>query len=62
MRAGQPVCSIDLLTIAFALIVVPLLGIAASTLAVFLASIGNSKPARAFFSGMLGLGLIWGGC
>ncbi len=52
---------IDLLTIAFALIVVPLLGSAASTLAVFLASIGNSKPARAFFSGMLGLGLtgIW---
>lgn len=52
---------IDLLTIAFALVVVPLLGVAASTLAVFLAAIGNSKPARSFFGGMLGLGLtgIW---
>lgn len=49
---------IDLLTIAFALIVVPLAGIAASTLAVFLASIGNSKAARAFFGGLLGLGLM----
>lgn len=52
---------IDLLTIAFALVVVPLMSVAASTLAVFLASIGNSKPARAFFGGILGLGLtgIW---
>lgn len=49
---------IDLLTIAFALVAVPLGGIAASTLAVFCASIGNSKPARAFFGGMLGLGLM----
>jgi len=48
---------IDLLTIAFALVLVPLLGVAASTLAVFFASIGNSKPARAFFGGILGLGL-----
>ncbi|HEX3132147.1 MAG TPA: hypothetical protein VHX44_01035 [Planctomycetota bacterium] len=52
---------IDLLTIAFALVVVPLMSVAASTLAVFLASIGNSKPARAFFGGILGLGLtgVW---
>ena len=52
---------IDLLTIGFALVVVPLMGVAASTLAVFLASIGNSKPARAFFGGILGLGLtgLW---
>ena len=49
---------IDLLTIAFALVVVPLAGVAASTLAVFLASIGNSKAARAFFGGLLGLGLV----
>jgi hypothetical protein len=48
---------IDLLTIVFALIVVPLTGIAASTLAVFFASIGNNKPSRAFFGGLLGLGL-----
>jgi hypothetical protein len=52
---------IDLLTIAFALVVVPLMSVAASTLAVFLASIGNTKPARAFFGGILGLGLtgVW---
>ncbi len=52
---------IDLLTIAFALVFVPLAGIAASTLAVFFASIGNNKPARAFFGGLLGLGLtgVW---
>lgn len=49
---------IDLLTIVFALVAVPLTGIAASTLAVFFASIGNSKPARAFFGGLLGLGLM----
>ncbi len=49
---------IDLLTIACALVIVPLAGIAASTLAVFLASIGNGKPARAFFGGLLGLGLM----
>jgi hypothetical protein len=49
---------IDLLTIGFALIFLPLMGIAASTLAVFLASIGNSKPARAFFGGILGLSLV----
>lgn len=48
---------IDLLTIVFALVVVPLAGIAASTLAVFFASIGNNKPSRAFFGGLLGLGL-----
>ena len=48
---------IDLLTIGFALVAVPLAGIAASTLAVFFASIGNNKPARAFFGGLLGLGL-----
>lgn len=48
---------IDLLTIVFALVAVPLAGIAASTLAVFCASIGNNKPARAFFGGLLGLGL-----
>ncbi len=52
---------LDLLTIAFTLIMVPLSGIAVSTLAVFLAAIGNSKPARAFFGGVLGLGLttLW---
>lgn len=48
---------IDLLTIVFALVVVPLAGIAASTLAVFFASIGNNKASRAFFGGLLGLGL-----
>ncbi len=48
---------IDLLTIVFALVAVPLASIAASTLAVFFASVGNNKPARAFFGGLLGLGL-----
>lgn len=48
---------IDLLTIVFALVVVPLGGIAASTLAVFFASIGNNKASRAFFGGLLGLGM-----
>jgi hypothetical protein len=49
---------IDLLTIGFALVVVPLAGVAGSTLAVFLASIGSSKAGRAFFGGILGLGLM----
>ncbi len=49
---------IDLIAIAFALIVMPLAGIATSTLAVFMASIGNNKASRAFCQGILGLGLF----
>ena len=49
---------VDLLSIAFALVVMPLAGIAASTLAVFMASIGNNKASRAFCQSILGLGLF----
>jgi hypothetical protein len=49
---------IDLLSIGFALVVMPLIGVAASTLAVFMASIGNNKASRAFCQSILGLGLF----
>jgi hypothetical protein len=51
---------LDLMTIAFALVAIPLTGIAASTLAVFCACLGNNKGSRAFLGGLLGLFLI--GC
>jgi hypothetical protein len=53
---------IDLISIGFALVVIPLAGVAASTLAVFMASIGNNKASRAFCQSILGLGLflLWG--
>ena len=54
---------LDLMTIVFALVTIPLAGIAASTLAVFCACLGNNKGSRAFLGGLLGLFLIgcwWG--
>jgi hypothetical protein len=49
---------LDLLSIAFALIVVPMAGIAGSTCAVMMASLGTNKASRGFLGGVLGLGLL----
>lgn len=49
---------IDLMTVLFALVVVPLGGIAASALAVFAACLGPNKASRAVLGGLLGLSLV----
>jgi hypothetical protein len=49
---------IDLYLIGFALVVIPLGGIAACALAVFMAAIGTNKASRSFCLGLLGLGLF----
>ncbi len=49
---------LDLFSIAFALIAVPLAGVAGSTCAVMLASLGTNKASRGFLGGVLGLGLL----
>jgi hypothetical protein len=49
---------LDLFSIAFALVIVPLAGVAGSTCAVMLASLGTNKASRGFLGGVLGLGLI----
>ncbi len=51
---------LDLMTIVFALVTIPLAGIAASTLAVFCACLGNNKGSRGLLGGLLGLLLV--GC
>ena len=49
---------LDLFSIAFALIIVPLAGVAGSTCAVMMASLGTNKASRGFLGGVLGLGLL----
>jgi hypothetical protein len=49
---------IDLYLIGFALVVIPLGGIAACSLAVFMAAVGTNKASRAFCQGVLSLGLF----
>ena len=51
---------IDLMAVIFALVIVPLGGVAASALAVFAACLGPNKASRAVLGGLLGLSLI--GC
>jgi hypothetical protein len=53
---------IEISTIVFALIAVPLMGIAASSLAIFVASLGGNKATRSLLGAILGFGLIalWG--
>lgn len=50
---------LDLLSIAFALILVPMAGVAGSTCAVMFASLGTNKASRGFLGGVLGLGLLF---
>lgn len=49
---------IDLMMVLFALVVVPLGGVAAAALAVFAACLGPNKASRATLGGLLGLGLV----
>ena len=49
---------LDLFSIAFALITIPLAGVAGSTCAVMMASLGTNKATRGFLGGVLGLGML----
>lgn len=49
---------LDLMSIGFALIVIPLAGVAGSTCAVMFASLGTNKATRGFLGGVLGLGMM----
>ena len=49
---------IDLLEVLFVLILIPLGGIAAAALAVFMACLGGNKASRGFLFALLGLGLL----
>ncbi len=51
---------VDLLAVLFTLVVVPLIGIAACSLAVFTAALSTHKAVRATLGGLLGLGLVFG--